>query len=112
MPGVAAVFRMPAPHGRSVARHKRAGPRMAATAAGWDLERARQAPPASGTLLAERSGVALAAVALTSGSVAADPSYPTAIAVRALRYRRYQLLRQGGDVGPAWSLLRRRAPAR
>ena len=45
--------------------------------------------PAGRTLLAERSGVALAAVALTSGAVAADPSYPTAIAVRALRYRRY-----------------------
>jgi len=39
-------------------------------------------------LLAERGGVAIAALALTSGSVLADPSYPTAAAVRALRLRR------------------------
>jgi hypothetical protein len=60
-----------------------------------------------GALLAERDGVAVAAVALTSGSVLADPSLPTAEAVRLLRLRRYQLLRQGSDAGPAWSLLRR-----
>ena len=61
-------------------------------------------------LLAERDGVAIAALALTSGRVATDASSATADAVRRLRHRRYQLLRQGGDVGPAWSLLRRLAP--
>lgn len=62
-------------------------------------------------LLAERDGVPIAAIALTSGRVATDRRHATGDAVRLLRYRRYQLLRQGGDVGPAWSLLRRLAPA-
>lgn len=62
-------------------------------------------------LMAERGGVALAAIALTSGSVLADSRHATGDAVRLLRLRRYQLLRQGGDVAPAWSLLRRLAPA-
>ena len=69
-------------------------------------------PPLIGrALIAERSGVALAAAALTSGAIVADPSYPSAHAVRRLRRVRYQLLRQGGDAGPAWSLLRRLAPS-
>lgn len=68
--------------------------------------------PLSGrALLAEHDGVVTAAIALTSGSVVADPFRPASEAVRQLRYRRYQLLRQGGDSGPAWSLLRRLAPA-
>jgi hypothetical protein len=62
-------------------------------------------------LLAERDGVAIAAVSLTSGSIVADPFQPVADAVRLLRYRRWQLLRQSGDAGPARSLLRRLAPA-
>src|SRR3954471_6345842 len=61
-------------------------------------------------LLAERDGIAIAALSLTSGRVATDASSATADAVRQLRYRRYQLQRQGGDLGPAWLLLRR--PAR
>ena len=61
-------------------------------------------------LLAERDGVAIAAIALTSGRLATDASSAAADAVRRLRYRRYELLRQGGDVGPAWSLLRRLTP--
>ena len=64
--------------------------------------------PTGRVLLAERDGVALAALALTSGAAVADPARGTA-ALRVLRRRRYQLLRQGGDVGPAWSLLRRMA---
>jgi hypothetical protein len=69
-------------------------------------------PPLGGrTLLAERDGVAIAAVALTSGAVVADPFHAGTDAVRQLRFRRYQLLRQGGDTGPAQSLLRRLAPA-
>jgi hypothetical protein len=62
-------------------------------------------------LVAERGGLAIAAIALTSGSVLTDRHHDTGEAVRRLRERRYQILRQGGDVGPAWSLLRRLAPA-
>jgi hypothetical protein len=61
------------------------------------------------TLLAEHHGRAVAAIALTSGRVTAEASPAGARAVPALRRRRYQLLRQGGDVGPAASLLRRLA---
>ena len=44
------------------------------------------------TLLAERHGVAIAAVALTGGQVATDASITAADAVRRLRERRHQLL--------------------
>ena len=47
-----------------------------------------RSPITGRALIAERDGAALAAVALTSGSVAADPSHPTADAVRLLRRRR------------------------
>jgi len=46
-------------------------------------------------LLAEQAGVPVAALALSSGAVTADP---TADVLAALRLRRYQLLRQGGHV--------------
>jgi hypothetical protein len=58
-------------------------------------------------LIAERNGIAIAAVALTSGRTATDASPHAADAARALRRRRYEVQRQGGDVGPAWLLLRR-----
>jgi hypothetical protein len=61
-------------------------------------------------LLAELGGAPLAAVSLETGRATADPFEHTADAVRLLRLRRYQLLRQGGDVGPARSLLRRLVP--
>jgi hypothetical protein len=61
-------------------------------------------------LLAERDGAAVAAIALSSGTVAADPFNHTADAVRFLRARRYRLLRQGGDVGAVRALVRRLAP--
>jgi hypothetical protein len=61
-------------------------------------------------LLAERDGVPIAAIALTSGTVVVDPFSPTEDAVALLRSRRYRLLRQGGDVAPVRSLLRRLAP--
>lgn len=67
--------------------------------------------PRGHALLAERDGVAIAAIALTSGLVFADPSDPTPEAGRLLRHRRYRLLRQGGDVATARALLRRLAPA-
>jgi hypothetical protein len=70
------------------------------------------ASPLTGhVLLAESGGRPLAAVSLTSGAVTADPFEHTEGAVRVLRLRRYQLMRQGGDVAPARSLLRRLAPA-
>ena len=58
-------------------------------------------------LLAESDGVAIAALSLTSGRLATAASPHAAGAARALRRRRYELQRQGGDVGPAWLLLRR-----
>ena len=63
-------------------------------------------------LVAELDGLPVAAVGLTSGTVIADPFVPTVEAVRALRERRYRMLRQGGDVGTASALLRRVAPVR
>lgn len=66
--------------------------------------------PHGHTLLAERDGVPLAAIALTSGLVVADPFKHTAGAVHLLKHRRYRLLRQSGDVGLARNLLRRMAP--
>jgi hypothetical protein len=69
------------------------------------------AAPLSGrVLVAELDGQSLAAVSLESGSVIADPFRHSADAVRMLRVRRYQILRQGSDVAPARSLLRRLLP--
>jgi hypothetical protein len=67
------------------------------------------APLTGRILLAESDGVALAAVSLETGAVTADPFQRTADAVRMLTLRRYQLMRQGGDVAPARALLRRLA---
>jgi hypothetical protein len=61
-------------------------------------------------LLAESDGTPLAAISLQTGRVTADPFQRTAAAVHLLRLRRYQLLRQGGDVAPARRLLRRLVP--
>jgi hypothetical protein len=52
----------------------------------------------------------IAAISLTTGRIPTDTRSGNAHAVRQLRHRRYRLLRQGGDVAPAWSLLRRLAP--
>jgi hypothetical protein len=60
-------------------------------------------------LLAESDHGPVAAVSLATGAVTADPFQYTDGAVHMLRLRRYQLLRQGGDVAPARSLLRRLA---
>lgn len=81
--------------------------RALARLAGFDSRR----PLRGRALLAEHDGVVTAAIALTSGSIVRDPFQPAAEAVRQLRFRRYQLLRQGGDSGPARSLLRRLVPA-
>ena len=67
-------------------------------------------PQAHGvTLVAVDDGVPIAAISLNSGRVTADPLRPTVDAVHLLRRRRYVLLRQGGDVGLARTLLRRLA---
>ncbi len=68
--------------------------------------------PGSAGLVAEVDGTAVAAISLTSGAVAADLDHAHSRAVKSLRYRRYQILRQGGDVGRARNVLRRLAPAR
>lgn len=69
------------------------------------------APALTGRLLlVEQDGQAVAAISLGTGSVVADPFQQSAEAVHLLRLRRYQLLRQGGDVGPARSVLRRLLP--
>jgi hypothetical protein len=68
-------------------------------------------PLAGRVLLAELDGLPLAAVSLATGAVTADPFQHSADAVRHLRFRRYQLLRQGGDAGPGRSLLRRLVPS-
>jgi hypothetical protein len=60
-------------------------------------------------LMAELDGEALAALSLESGEVTANPFRRTAMLVAQLRMRRYQIMRQGGDVAPARSLLRRLA---
>jgi hypothetical protein len=59
------------------------------------------------TLLAERDGVPLAAINLTSGTVLADPYHTTPDIVKALRFTRYRIMRQGGQTGAARSLLSR-----
>lgn len=61
-------------------------------------------------LLAERDAVGIAVIALTSGSVVADPFQATVDTQRLLRLRRYRLMRQGGDVGLLGTLTRRLAP--
>jgi hypothetical protein len=73
---------------------------------------ARRYVPGSNGLVAEVDGAAIAAISLTSGALAADldRAYPNA--VKSLRYRRYQILRQGGDTGRARNVLRRFAPDR
>ena len=47
---------------------------------------------------------------LTTGKVTADPFQHSADAIRLLRLRRHQLLRQSGDMAPARQLLRRLVP--
>jgi hypothetical protein len=68
------------------------------------------APLTGRVLMAELDTVPVAAVSLEAGAVIADPFQHTEDAVRVLRLRRYQLLRQGADVAPARSLLRRLVP--
>ncbi len=68
--------------------------------------------PGSNGLIAEVDGTAVAAIALTSGAVAADLERSHPHTVKSLRYRRYQILRQGGDTGRARNVLRRLAPTR
>jgi hypothetical protein len=95
-PGQPVTIRVPAPDDDEALR------RLA------ELDSARSLP--GRVLLAEQDGEPVAAISLETGSVVADPFRPTADSARMLRLRRYQLLRQGGDVGPARSLLRRLLP--
>jgi hypothetical protein len=81
------------------------------TAALLRLAALDSAGPLTGrVLMAELDTVPVAAVSLEAGAVIADPFQHTEDAVRMLSLRRYQLMRQGGDVAPARSLLRRLVP--
>jgi hypothetical protein len=64
---------------------------------------------AGDALVAERDGLPIASIGLTSGSIVAGPVPSRGEVARQLRQRRYGLLRQGGQVTPARSLLRRLA---
>jgi hypothetical protein len=78
----------------------------------WRLAELDSAAPLNGhVLLAEVDREPIAAISLESGAAIADPFAHTADAVHMLSLRRYQLLRQGGDVAPARSLLRRLVPS-
>ena len=66
---------------------------------------ARPRGPAGG----EHDGTMIAAIAVSSGRLS-NPARVAADAVRRLRRRGYQLLRQNGDIGAARALLRRLAP--
>lgn len=67
----------------------------------------RSWPSAGPALLAERDGAPVAAIVLTSGTVLADPLTATHENLRALRFARYRLMRQGGQIDAPRSLLRR-----
>jgi hypothetical protein len=73
----------------------------------WLADIDSAAPLKGRVMLAELDGSALAAISLDTGSVTANPFKRTAAIVSHLRMRRYQVMRQGGDVAPAASLLRR-----
>ena len=68
--------------------------------------------PGSAGLVAEVDGTVAAAIALTSGAVAAARDHAHLRIVDCLRYRRYQILRQGGDVGRARHIVPRLAAKR
>ena len=68
------------------------------------------APTLRGHVLLAETDAPVAAISLTTGQVTADPFQHSAAAVRLLRLRRYQLLRQSGDAAPARQLLRRLVP--
>jgi hypothetical protein len=69
-------------------------------------QRRRSRGPA---LVAQRGNAVIAMIALTNGAILADPLQANDDAVRLLKCRRYQLLRQGGSVARARSLLGRKA---
>ena len=61
--------------------------------------------------MAEIDGEAIAAISLTNGGALVDLDRAHPATVHSLRRRRYQILRQGGDVARAGNLLRRLTPA-
>lgn len=82
------------------------------TAAVTRLAASSRRPRPRGTvLLAEHDGEMLAAIAVSSGAVLTEPGMPVADAVHRLRRRRYQLMRQSGDLATGRTLLRRLAAA-
>jgi len=83
--------------------------RQDSTASDWLARLARGSALTGPAFLAERDGVPVAAVALTSGAVVADPRNSSEDIVQALKFLRYQAMRQGGESSAVRSLLRRRA---
>ncbi len=85
--------------------------RMAATEDAPILKRLADidsADPLTGqVMLAEVDDTCVAAISLDNGTVNANPFLRTAGIVSHLRMRRYQIMRQGGDVAPSKSLLHR-----
>jgi hypothetical protein len=67
--------------------------------------------PNGRTLIVEDDASVVAAIAVTSGAVLADPSGDDEQAVQLLRRSRYELLRQGA-AGPARLLMRQLGAAR
>jgi hypothetical protein len=84
-----------------------AGPSDSRTLAVLASLSSRSVPVAGRTLLAERDGIPVAAIALTSGSVLTDPLHPVPDAERLLKLTRYGILRQGGRSGAGRGLVRR-----
>jgi hypothetical protein len=76
-----------------------------------DTVGSRAYAPGIDDLVAEIHGATVAAIAITNGAIGADLAHACPSTVKSLRYRRYQILRQGGDVGRARNVLRRLAPA-
>ena len=72
----------------------------------WLASQARLARSIAPGLLVERDGVPIAAIALSSGAVLADPGDPPTETIRMLKLVRYRVLSQGGHSGAARSLLR------
>jgi hypothetical protein len=73
-----------------------------------ELDSAR--PLTGRVLIAERDRRLVAAVALDGGRSIADPFFLSAAPLRSLRLRRYQIMRQGHDMDPAHTVLRRLVP--
>jgi hypothetical protein len=67
----------------------------------------RRRSPRGRVLFAERDRMPVAAISLTTGAIVTDPHRASGDAVRSLRTRRWELLRQSGGSGRARGALHR-----